>query len=134
MGYRRGFTLVEVVIVMVVIGVLASVGLATQRSFIDKSRGAEARQILLSGYAGYQRLLADDEEISASKPLSWPRMGMTDPNLIAGRYFNYSIRPTSNNPTRLEAKRGVVVSGCAGTASHEFRLDLGTGRLTESLS
>jgi len=131
--YRRGFTLLEIAIVTVVVGILASVAVVTQRSFIDRGKGAEARQILLSGYAGYQRLIAENEPIDSSHRLNWTRMGMTDPNLLAGRYFNYSIRPSSFNPTRLEARRGVTISGCTGTATHSFRLDLSTGRLTENI-
>ncbi len=134
MENRRGFTLIEIVIVTIVVGILASVAVATQRSFIERGRGSEARQILLSGYAGYQRLIAENEPIDSGHRLNWSRMGMSDPNLPSGRYFNYSIEPNTFNPQRLEASRGVSVSGCMGASVWDFRLDLSTGKLTEDLS
>jgi len=130
MKKRRGFTLIEVVITMVVIGVLVSIALVTKKSFLDRSRGNEARSILSQGYAGYQRMLAENETIGSGNPLSWRRMGMTDPNSISGRNFNYSISPTSTAPTSLVARKGGT--GCSGSgSSHNLTLNLSTGKITE---
>jgi len=43
---RRGFTLLELMIVIIILGVLATVGVMQYQSAIRKSRDAEARQIL----------------------------------------------------------------------------------------
>lgn len=43
---RRGFTLVELIIVIIIVGVLATLGLSQYQTVIEKSRGAEARQVL----------------------------------------------------------------------------------------
>jgi prepilin-type N-terminal cleavage/methylation domain-containing protein len=131
MEYRRGFTLIEVIIATAIIGILASVAVVTQKSLMDRGKGAEARNILLSGYVGYQRLIADNEPIDASNLLTWPRMGMSHPNAMAGRYFTYTIQPSGANPQRLQATRGVAVAGCVGNATQRYRIDLSTGKLTE---
>ena len=43
---RKGFTLVELIIVIIIVGILASVGISQYTKVIEKGRAAEARMIL----------------------------------------------------------------------------------------
>lgn len=43
---KKGFTLLELLIVIIIIGVLATLGLMQYQTVVEKSRGAEARQVL----------------------------------------------------------------------------------------
>jgi prepilin-type N-terminal cleavage/methylation domain-containing protein len=43
---RRGFTLLELLIVIIIVGVMATLGLTQYTAVVERSRGAEARQIL----------------------------------------------------------------------------------------
>ena len=43
---KKGFTLLELMIVIIILGVLATLGVMQYQAAIEKSRGAEARQIL----------------------------------------------------------------------------------------
>jgi prepilin-type N-terminal cleavage/methylation domain-containing protein len=43
---RKGFTLLELIVVMIIVGILATLGIFQYQSVIEKSRGAEARQVL----------------------------------------------------------------------------------------
>ena len=43
---KKGFTLLELMIVIIILGVLATLGVLQYQSAIEKTRGAEARQIL----------------------------------------------------------------------------------------
>ena len=43
---KKGFTLLELMIVIIIIGVLATLGIVQYMAAIEKSRGAEARQVL----------------------------------------------------------------------------------------
>lgn len=123
---RRGFTLIEVIITIVLVGILASVAIAQYSAFVEKSRGAEARDVLLRAYAGYQRLMFDGETVSGSKPLSWARMSMSDPSADSRSFFNYAAINNWNNPTAIRAER-------KGNASRWLQVDLASGVITKTL-
>lgn len=52
---KRGFTLLEILVVIIIIGILASLGMGQYSKTIERSRGAEAKRII-----GYMRELAAD--------------------------------------------------------------------------
>jgi prepilin-type N-terminal cleavage/methylation domain-containing protein len=43
---KKGFTLLELIVVMIIVGILATLGITQYQTVIEKSRGAEARQVL----------------------------------------------------------------------------------------
>jgi prepilin-type N-terminal cleavage/methylation domain-containing protein len=43
---KKGFTLVELIIVVIIVGILASIGLTQYNKVVEKSRAAEARMLL----------------------------------------------------------------------------------------
>jgi len=43
---KKGFTLVELIIVVIIVGILASIGLTQYNKVVEKSRAAEARMML----------------------------------------------------------------------------------------
>ena len=43
---RKGFTLIELIVVIIIVGILASVGMTQYTKVVEKGRAAEARLIL----------------------------------------------------------------------------------------
>ena len=106
MKRKRAFTLLELMIAVFVIGILASLMYFNYAWFIEKARGAEAREVLLKAYGGWFRLVMEGEVINASSPLTWNRMGLDgDPNAVARANFTYTITPNANSPTGIRAVR-----------------------------
>ncbi len=46
MKKRKGFTLIELMVVVIVVGILAALGTGNYLRVVEKSRGAEARKVL----------------------------------------------------------------------------------------
>ncbi len=83
-----GFTLIEMIVVVIVLGILASVTGVQYSKIIERSRGAEAKQVLLTAYAGYQRRVAGEESVAwATISDNWGKLGMSVPSVT---YFTYS--------------------------------------------
>ena len=115
----------EILIVVIIIGVLASVAISKYTWVIERGRGAEAKEVLLKSYAGFRRLMVDSETVNASVPLSWTRLGMSDPNTMANRFFNYTILPNANSPT-------AVLANTTRSGGGWLQVDLSTGQITNS--
>ncbi len=104
MKNRGGWTLIELIVVIVIMGVVMTLIIPGIRDTIEKSRGAEAKEVLLKAYLGYKRVIDDGEVINNTNQLTWQKMGMTDPNTLATRNFNYQII-AANNPIVIRAYR-----------------------------
>lgn len=122
---QRGFSLIEVIIVCVIIGVLAGTMIPTYFNIVEKGRGAEAKEILFKCYAGYQRAVIEESGHGPGNPWSWVSLGMSDPSLNPRRYFDYS---PINNWNVLNAMQAVSRQD----NSKWLQIDLNSGALTKS--
>ena len=121
---KTGFTLIELVVTMVIIGILAGAAIPSYVRFVEKEgRSAEAREVLNKAYAGLRKYIMDELPLGGGNPISWGKLGMSDPNANAARFFNYNILPNFTNPARIRAER-------IGDTSKWLEIDLATGVLT----
>lgn len=104
MSRKEGFTLVEIIVVAIIIGILATTAFSKITWVVERAKGAEASEVLLKAYGGYKRIMSDEECISVTSPLNWSRLGMSDPNVNSRRNFDYTIDDL-NNPTYARAVR-----------------------------
>jgi len=125
--FRKGYTLLEVMLVVIVMAILVRITIPRVVSIVERSRGAEAREILYKTYAGYQRYVEDNTSaLPAGDSNKWRMLGMSNPNSMTGRFFNYSFTPTgSRYPTSSTATR-------LGIAGNTMTINLATGVVTNT--
>ncbi len=112
---------------MIVMAILASITIPRVITIVERSRGAEAREVLYKTYAGYQRYVEDNTSaLPAGDTSKWMMLGMSNPNSMTGRFFNYSFTPAgSRYPTSATATR-------LGIAANTMTINLATGVVTNT--
>ena len=82
---KKGFTLVELVIVIIIVGILASVGMTQYTKVVEKARAAEARMIL-----GTLRTAEISEYTENGSYVVMASLGVSAPAACATtHYFSY---------------------------------------------
>jgi len=125
---RKGFTLLELVVVIIILGILATLGLTQYGRMIERSRGAEAKTILGSirsqasaHYLQYNQLNPAGEAFDNSRA----GIGTADDqipgpgaaNCRNSHYFGYSFSVTATQLTATATRCGATGKGGNSAAS-----------------
>ena len=101
---RKGFTLVEVLIVVIIIGILAAIGIPQFAASIEKAKGGEARAGLGHVQTGEKVYFAENEYYTTT--LSDLDIALTQ------KFWAFSIStPTSTTYTVSATRSGGTYSG-----------------------
>ena len=84
---KRGFTLIELIVVIIIVGILASVGMSQYTKVVEKGRAAEARLIL-----GSLRTAEIAEFMENGAYVVMSSLGVSAPSACAvTHYFTYGF-------------------------------------------
>ena len=109
---RSGFTLLEVIIVIIIIGVLASLALPRFFSTVEYSRGSEAMQSLATVRQSVERCYLMRSSYASCN--SFNTLDVEDPGNTPNSHFTYGIASGGAAYT-ITATRGTRDGGTGGT-------------------
>ena len=107
---KRGFTLLELLIVIIIVGIMATMGLTQYTTVVERSRGAEARQILGQLRSLCAALYLDVNDVASCDNIT---LGLGDGSAgtipssacANSHYFNYTTANTGTNIMAFTAAR-----------------------------
>jgi prepilin-type N-terminal cleavage/methylation domain-containing protein len=99
---RRGFTLIELIVVIIIVGILASVGMTQYAKVVEKGRAAEARMIL-----GSLRSAEIAENMENGAYAAAANLGVSAPESCATtHYFSYACATATGTCTATRCTAG----------------------------
>jgi len=126
---QYGMTLIELMIVVVVIAVLASIAIPSYRQYVLRSHRVEAKEALLNVAAAQERFYLQNNtyttDLTSASTASPPGLGQTDYGAAAGVQTEngwYTIAVTAANATAFSATATAIDSQAADTKCATFTL------------
>jgi prepilin-type N-terminal cleavage/methylation domain-containing protein len=117
---KKAFTLVELLIVIVIIGILATIAIPQYNKMAEKAKSAEAYFVFDQARKGYLTLRKAAGESTASIDWNpnthdeegWDEIGMTSPNANPNEYFTYDVWDNVFSQTQdpVKADKYVIVA------------------------
>ena len=119
MSKQRGFTLIEVMIVVAIVAILAAIGLPSYNDYITRSRFPEAQSALAAGRVNAEQFFQDNRTY----------VGMPCPASTALWTFNCNDGAAPQTATAYT----IFATGQGTMASFEFSIDQNNNRRTTGL-
>ncbi|MFM9835111.1 MAG: type IV pilin protein [Methylophilaceae bacterium] len=96
---QTGFTLVEIMIVVAIIGILASIALPAYTNYVKKGKAAEATSTLADLRVKMEQCYQDNRDYTACAAFCAP---------ASAKYFTYACNPASTATTYTIVATGVA--------------------------
>lgn len=109
---QHGFTLLEIIIVIIIVGVLASLALPRFFSTVEYSRSTEAMNALGIIRESIVRCGVISDNVVGCD--NFPALDMDDPSVEPGSHFSYQIAVSAANSFTVTAIRNTINGGTAG--------------------
>lgn len=129
---KKGFTLLELLVVVIIIGILASIAMPQYTSTIEKARSGEAMINIGAIRVALDRYWYQNGTLPANSNFS--ALDIDDPNNVTNKLYVYSF--VNNGTTAAKRKYTVTATrvGSASTWVKWVQSDNITGKITRSLN
>lgn len=120
-GFQRGFTLIELMVVVAIIAILAGIAMPQYNEFIRKSQVAEATSTLLEYRAQLERYYLDNRNYGVT-----PNCGVLPAAFPSRKYFQFTCAPDDTNGAGqgyLVTATGITGSVTGATKLHVYTVN-----------
>lgn len=130
---RKGFTLLEVLIVVIIIGILAAIALPQYITTIEKARSAEAVANIGSLRSSMDRYWYEQSALQASyAAATFDTLDVDNPNSDTNRRYDYTLTDNSTINTKNYTIRAERIGKEASHWLQWTQTDNNTGKLYKS--
>jgi len=129
---KKGFTLLELIIVIIIVGVLATLGYAQYGRMVERARGAEARSVIgaIRTFEAAYRLEHNNSVTATESEVGIGSNTDQIPDACRNtHYFSYSVGGSGSTMTATASRctaSGKAPQGTAGTLILTTNFDDGT--------
>jgi prepilin-type N-terminal cleavage/methylation domain-containing protein len=114
MKSRKGFTLIELMVVVLIVGILAAVAIPLMRGRIDSAKWSEAKSAMGTIATALRAYAAEKGDVTDGDVTSFPQIGIEDTDLD-GTYFSHDCY-TITSASAVDAVLTAQID-CDATAS-----------------
>ena len=111
---QRGFTLIEVMMAIAIIGILAAIAYPSYTSHMTKSRRSEAQQALMEVASREQQFLLDTRSYASLSTLTSSTVGMVISSSVQ-KYYTIAVDSSTSSFTATAAPFGSQLKDACGT-------------------
>lgn len=128
---RRGFTLLELVIVVIIVGILAAIGFVQYNKMIEKSRASEAKAVLGQIRRAEQAYYQENNAYTTTLGNLIVNASSTCNSAF---YFKYSLSSTDATATRCSDAETGKSPGVPAASVYNLSIAFSDGTITEPSS
>ena len=107
--YNNGFTLIELMIVIAIIGIIASIAYPSYQDSVRKARRADAQANLVTMSTYLERIYTETSDYTDSTPT------FSDAGISSDSFYSYSTSLSTSSFTLTATVQGAQTSDTCGT-------------------